>query len=151
MNIILKIILSIALVFSFLTVHSQSNSLVVHTDRNGLTYNWQLSNQACYGCGSFYLAILRDNIPDEKGVYKLYVYFWSNSFYANGLKASTYITNINIYAVDAQGNKKLLLQPFWFLVKPKTDSFDGYNLIATISTTDPQQIISITYEGAQAF
>ena len=129
----------------------QVSKTVVHSDRNGMVYDWKLSNQACYGCGSLYVSILRDSKPNEKGLYYFYVYLWSNSFYANGLKASTYVTNINVYAGNGDGGKTSVLTIPYFVAKPKTDIFSGYNLIATLYGADPTQVWFITWVQIQAY
>lgn len=145
----IKLFLLLAFLFGFTPIKSQE--LKTHVDRNGYTYDWKLSNKICYGCGAFYACVTRTANPDEKGLYYFYIYFWSKSYYANGGLASTYITNINIYGTDKFGNVSLITGPYYFVAFPKTESFNGYNLAATIYSTDPSQIINITWGQVTAY
>ncbi len=117
----------------------------IHIDHNNVTYNWRSSGQSGYGLGCFYICVTRTTEPDAKGLYWFYFYAWSNSFYSNGLVASTYITNININAVDINGRQIHLVGPYYFLAYPKTTTFNGYNLAGTMYSPDPQQIFNITW------
>ena len=138
----MKKILLILLLFFCFNVKSQNN-VVVHVDKNGTSYNWKQFGQTCNGCPSFFMAVYRTNFPDQKGLYYFYVYFYSNSFYNNGTKCSTYLNNINIYALNESGVSQLILGPFYLLVKPKNEMFDGYNIGATLYSTDPAQVLNI--------
>lgn len=148
---IYKLIFILILSLSFLQVKSQAPAGIIHSDRNGMLYDWKLSNQACYGCGSLFLCVLKDKTTNAKGLYQFYVYLWSNSFYANGLKASTYVTNITIFAVNGNGDKTSILNIPYFVAKPKTDIFNGWNLISTVTGADPQQVMQVTWGGIQAY
>ena len=71
------------------------------TAQQTITYsNWQLSNDGCWGCASFYWSIVRTAYPDSYGYYYYYTYFYSNSFYINGEWASTYVSDIYLYVDD---------------------------------------------------
>lgn len=145
-----KLLIILIVLFSFFSFESKAQTQV-HVDRTGYVYDWKLSNQACYGCGSFYVSVERTTYADEKGLYWFYVYFWNNSYYGNGNIASTYVTNINVYGVDVKRGKYLITGPFYFVVLPKTNSFDGYNLAATIYSYDPYQVLNITWGQVTAY
>ena len=69
------------------------------TDSKFITYiNWNLSNQGCFGCSSFYWSVVRTLSPDLNGYYYFYPYFYSNSFYVNGTWATTYVSDIFVYS-----------------------------------------------------
>lgn len=141
-NVMKKIIFIILIFLSTNFCYSQEQ---IHVDKTGYSYDWKLSNKACNGCASFYVQICRTKSYAKNGYYTYYVYFYSNSFYANGHIASTYIIDINIFIVDASGYRQKILGPFWVLAPPKSDYSDGVYLGATLYSKDPYQIINVTW------
>jgi hypothetical protein len=140
-------LLVLLLLFSFRKAEAQ---MIVHTDESGFTYNWQLSNQTCYGCGSIYVSVWSDYKLNNKGYYTFYVYFWSNSFYANGYAANSYVSNININFIN-NGLSTHILGPYYIVAVPKSANFDGYNVAAILYSKNPRQIINITWGGVVAY
>lgn len=125
-----KIIALIVLLFSlsFVSKSEAQNSVPS-------TYiDWQLANQSCYGCASFYWKVNRSYSPEMKS-YKFDIWFSSNSFYTNGGYASTYLTGVYIYS---DGNL-ISKDPFWFLFKEQATSnlsqFYSMTLNPTITIT----------------
>lgn len=124
----------------------------IHTDRTGCLYDWRLSNPACNGCGSFYYAITRTFKPEEDGRYYYYLIMQSNSIYGNGILATSYIQNINVSVILADGETIHVLGPFYALVQPIQQSEDlGARYIAHIWSTEPDIIIEVTWGSVQAY
>lgn len=146
-----KILLSFLLLLVFYFPSKLQAQTTIHIDRTGYKYDWALSNEARYGQGSFYLKVERTIFPNEKGYYFFYVYFYSNSFYLNGQLASTYITDVNMYMISPMGYKQQITKPFYVLVPPKSNAFNGVYKGAYLYSTDPKQIIEITWESISAY
>lgn len=136
-------------------VHSQhkqsnspviSNGLIVHVDNTGYSYDWKLSNEGCYGCGSFYIRVVRTAYPDESGKYYFYVQFWSNSFYLNGKPATSYVFGVRIYLKDGYGNSYLVLGPSYILSEP-----NALKTGATLYSLNKYQQILITWDGVSPY
>lgn len=140
-----KLLLILLIFFSLSNSFAQQN---VHVDATNHSYDWKPSNNSCYGCGSFYYQISVDRASFYKtGYYTFYVYFYGNSFYQNTYVASTYITGVNFYLVSLDGRKQVVLQNMWFLLKPKSDNFDGVYNVAILYSKDPYQIIQLDWEN----
>lgn len=129
---------------------TKAQQQTIHVDENGFVYDWQLSNQTCRGCGSFFVSIWRDNSKINKGYYTFYVYFWSNSYYTNGYAAVSYVSDININFIN-NGQTAHILGPYYFLAYPKSAQFNGYNVAAVLYSSNPKQIINITWGGVVAY
>lgn len=56
---------------------------------------WALSNEPCYGCGSFYYRILRTGSFNENGEYAYLIQMYSNSFDDYGVLKPTYVKNVS--------------------------------------------------------
>ena len=151
MNSIKKILLIALFLLSFLFFNTTNAQSTIHIDETGYVYDWELSNQTCYGCGSFYVSTWNAPQQSKSGYYTFYVYFWSNSFYANGSAANSYVTNINITFISKNGQKTHILGPFYILAAPKSNNFNGYNLVATLYSNNPKQIINISWGGVIAY
>lgn len=65
---------------------------------------WGLTGPTCAGCASYYWKITRSKmqIKAEDNIYYYYYYIWvfSNSYYSDGYKASTYLTDLDVYMDD---------------------------------------------------
>lgn len=144
-------IILLLLFFLFSCFQLKAQVMQTHVDKTGYLYDWKLSNRPCNGCGSFYISVTRTVSPDAKGLYWFYIYFWNNSFYSNGGVASTYIRDIEVYGINKEGERILILKPFYLIIFPKTENFDGYNLGARLFSTNPQQIFSITWGQVIAY
>lgn len=138
------------LIFLFNPFYILKSQQTIHIDENNYVYDWNLSNQACYGCGSFFVSVWDANIY-SKGYYTFYVYFWSNSYYANGYAANSYVTGININFASSNGQKTHILGPYYFVALPKSKNFNGYNVAAVLYSTNPKQIINITWNGVVSY
>lgn len=139
-NLIKKILLTLLLTLS-IGVKSQNQMTFYNNHYN----KWYVSNQSCYGCGSFYIMIVNTPYPDNYGMYYYDIYLWSNSFYSNGYAASSYIKNIKIYTVDPAGNEKFILKLDYALVAPKSQYFDGNFYLAYVYSGSAMQRIKITW------
>jgi len=138
--------------FFFLSFNNpQVTNSAIHFDKNGQSYDWRLSNAACNGCGSFYYLINKSIQRDYNDNYYFYVYFWSNSFYGNGVLGSSYINDIRIYYIDNNNNKVLLVGPYYFLALPKNDNFNGYNLGATLWSKDQGMIVYLEWGSVTTY
>lgn len=144
-NWIKNLLLTLTFLLSFNTVKAQSITV-----SNGYYNTWLLSNESCYGCGSFYVMIV--NNPNQVDGYYYYdIYFWSNSFYGNGYAANTYIKPVNIYAVSPDGYNKLVLTFSYAVVPPKSNSFNGYFYVGYVYSMSPSQKIKINWSSASAW
>jgi hypothetical protein len=95
---------------------------------------WQLSNQGCYGCASFYWKVTKTGSQYD-------VWFTSNSFYQNGEYASTYITDIRVFVDNVQIN-----EPIWLLFK------EAYtNKIFSFYTPNPQPMINLSWGDLKVY
>jgi hypothetical protein len=145
-NWIRNLILAIAIVFSFGNSNAQ-NSITIG---NGNYNTWVSSNDACYGCGSFYVMIV--NNPNQADGYYYYdIYFWSNSYYTTGYVANTYIKSVNIYMLNPSGLWNPVLSFPYVVVPPKSDYFNGYFYIGYIYSTSRMQSIKTTWSNISAW
>ena len=139
------------ILFFLLFAFTASSQTMVHVDKMGQSYDWKLSNQACNGCGSFYMRVDRSVYPDQRGLYYFYVYFWSNSFYANGYTANTYITELNFYFIQ-NGTYFFAYNLPYLLVSPSdVKQLSDKNLGAVLYGADNGQIIKLTWKQAIAY
>lgn len=83
--------------------------------------DWNLSNETCYGCTSFYWGITRSKYKDVYGQYWYDIYFLSNSYNAYGYRASTVVYNIYVYL----NGDKMNSEPFWVYF---FDSYSHYGM-----------------------
>lgn len=127
------IILFVCLISLTSVKPSQGNDMVEYTD-------WIKSNEGCYGCSSFYFKIYRSQYSYE-GHYYYYVYFYSNSFYRNGVWANTFLDGINIHVDKVQGygqwSRHLLF---------KDNTYGGYAI-----STNPKAYINIYYDSKSIY
>ena len=139
-NFIKKILLTLLLTLSISA--SSQNQMTFYSNH----YNqWYMSNQPCYGCGSFYITIANTTYPDKSGLYYYDIYLWSNSFYTNGYAASSYVKNIKIYTLDPAGNEKLVFKLDYALIPPKSQYFNGNYYLAYVYSGSAMQTIKITW------
>jgi hypothetical protein len=68
---------------------------------NQVQNGWALIGNSCHGCASYWYQVLRSQQMHqaEDGQYYYYFYFnfFSNSRYANGQNAGTYLNQLNFY------------------------------------------------------
>jgi len=88
----------------------QQNYYVPHPDQiavtnitlNQIQNGWAVQGTSCAGCPSYWYQVLISQVPHqaEDGNFYYYYYFkyFSNSFYANGSPAGTYLSQVNFYA-----------------------------------------------------
>lgn len=147
----MKKLLTLILLFLSVNMYAQDNvpsnfssniqktiqipSTVVYT-------NWQLSNQGCYGCASFYWKINRTYIPEYKS-YQYDIWFLSNSFYQNGTLASTYVWGI-IVNVDGLNLRN---EPAWLLFKDTSYS----NQVTSFTTSNSSAKIILSWQGLKIY
>lgn len=138
---LIKNILLIFLLTLSIKVKSQNRITIYSNNYN----TWNLSNNTCAGCGSVYLMVVNTTIPDKSGLYYYDIYLWSNSFYANGYAASSYVKNIKLYAVDPSGNETFILKMDYALVPAKSQYFNGNFYLAYVYSGSNSQAIKLTY------
>jgi hypothetical protein len=145
MNWIKKITTAIALVCSLNT--GAQNQMIIEPSR----YNtWVESNTTCAGCGSFYAMVVNEKVRAKDGYYYMYVYLWSNSYYANGYTASSYIKHINFFFTDGVRDYPAINFQY-VLVPPKSLDFNGWYQVAYLYHVYPNQIIKITWSNVKAW
>ena len=141
-----KLLITLSIVLCSSNINAQ-NFFVVG---NGNYSTWNLTNQTCYGCGSFFIMVANNPTPSN-GYFYYDIYFWSNSFYTNGYAANTYIKEINVYAVDPKGRDVPVLYVPYTLVPPKSYSFNGSFYIGYVYSVSPIQTIKISWSSASAW
>ncbi len=146
-----NLFLTLVLILSLNSVNVAQSSVAQNSITvSSVDYNkWILSNSSCYGCSSFYLMVVNTTNPSKDGLYYYDVYLWSNSFYANGYAASSYVKNINFFVVDPSGNKKFILKLDYALVPPKSQYFSGSFYLAYIYSISAKQTIKITWSETE--
>ncbi len=82
-------------------VPDPSTVLRSNVTMNQIQNGWTRVGTPCAGCASYWVQITRSQtqIQAEDGVYYYYFYFHflSNSYYANGNPAATYLSTINFF------------------------------------------------------
>lgn len=141
-----RILITLALFVSF-NANAQ-NSITIGPGNYG---KWLLSNESCYGCGSFYVMVTNTYNPAD-GFYYYDIYLWSNSYYSNGYTANTYIKGVNIYALNLNGISENLVLNFQYLVvPPKSYQFNGYFYVGYVYSTISTQKIKLNWQSASAW
>lgn len=113
---------------------SQTQTTVIYTD-------WRLSNDGCYGCASFYWKVNKTYIPTYQ-TYQYDVCFYSNSFYANGVWASTYVWGL-LVNVDGYYIHK---EPSWLLFKEAMS-----NQVTSFYSVNANPNIVLTWQGIKLY
>jgi hypothetical protein len=112
-------------------------------------YTWiQTCNPDC-GKGSFYTYVNR-YYNQNSGYYYFEIYIWSNSYYKNCNEAYTYIDDVVIY-VESKGNYTSVLKLDYYLASPKTATFNGWNYMAYVYSTNPNQKFKIKWSSISAY
>lgn len=74
---------------------------VLNITMNQVQNGWAIIGNSCYGCASYWYQVLRSQQMHqaEDGQYYYYFYFnfFSNSRYANGQNAGTYLSQVNFF------------------------------------------------------
>ena len=122
-----------------------------HRDYNGRSYEWELVNQSCYNCASFYMKVMRTSHPNALGDYYYYIYFYSNSFDRYGYLANTYFTDVKFYSKNKFGNWNLEDYRSYILVPPKSEVYDGIYFVLSFPTKYPKSEVSITWGGLSVY
>ena len=92
---------------------------------------WQLSNQGCFGCPSFYWKVTKTFLG---GDYRYDLWFSSNSFYPNGVLSSTYVSGIRLYSDGVVRSESS-----WFLFKEPANN----PLLTFVSGNSQPQITAV--------
>ena len=128
------------------------NTTQIHVDRTGVMYDWRLSNPACNGCGSFYYAITRTLSPDDLGRYYFYLLIQSNSYYGNGVLATTYIKGFNMDVSLSDGSQVHVIGPLEsILIEPSKMLGDLPKYVAHVWSTETDIVIYVDWTSVQAF
>lgn len=143
-NILISFFIVTALVLSS-NIYAQQQLL--------LSPNWQQVGQKCEGCGSALFMIYRNSTPNSIGRYEAYVYVWSNSFDDIGNAISTYISKPRVYAVDFNGNRSMfpIISIEYHLAKPTCSSFNGWNLLFYLHSSNPMQLYILEFDYLGGF
>ena len=133
----MKKFLLILLMFFSLSASAQTKSTY-----STINYSdWQLSNEGGYGVPSFYWKVTRSIRTNTLGQYKYDVFFFSNSFYNNGIEASTYVWGLSM---NADGYN--VCNGVWLVFKEAYSN----NLVSFYSYNTQPNII-ITWEGLSIY
>ncbi len=139
-----RLLIAFMLLFSFLNVDAQTyktQSLYYEQSQPTVYINWQLTNQGCYGCASFYWMVNKTYVP-ETAQYRFDIWFYSNSFYANGGWASTYLQGL-YFNVDGY---YLYNDPSWLLFREKFSS-----TLTSFYTVNPAPVIKMTWASMRVY
>ena len=131
-----KLLIILCLFFSCLTSEAQFSG---QSDKT-IYIDWQLSNEGCYGCPSFYWGVTRSVSTTKDGYYIFDMWFYSNSTYTNGAWASTYVWGITL-TID---NQLLNSEPTWILFK---ESFSPTTL--RFKTRNSAPYVRIKWQGSK--
>lgn len=134
MKTIKYLLLTLALVVGLaLSAHSQQQIV--------LTPQWQQVGTKCYDCGSAFFMLHRSPTPTSSGLYESYVYAWSNSFDVYGNAVTTYISRPRVYGIDVYGRKipTPIITMEYHLASPQTPSFNGWNFVFYLYSSNPSQ------------
>lgn len=131
-------------ILSFIPQKINAQNSMIITSSN--YKNWQISNQTCAGCGSFFVMVVNNPIPSN-GYYYYDIYLWSNSFYPNGYAASSYVKNIKISIMRPDGVYQNVLNVEYALVPPKSSIFNGYFHVAYVYSFSAQQTIKLNWSS----
>jgi hypothetical protein len=107
----------------------------------GTYIDWQLTNQGCYGCASFYWMVNRSFIP-SMNQYRFDMWFYSNSYYTNGVWASTYVQGL-YFNVDGYF---LYKDPSWLLFREKYSS-----TYTSFYTSNATPVIKISWSSMSVY
>jgi len=96
---------------------------------------WQLSNDGCFGCPSFYWKVTKTGNQFD-------LWFSSNSYYPNGAKSSTYVWGIQLYV----NNIPMLSEPVWLLF------YDPYsNILLSFQSRETNPKIFLKWDGLKIY
>lgn len=112
----------------------------VQAEQTEVYLPWRLTNDGCFGCASFYWLVNRTYLPT--GNYKFEIWFYSNSYYTNGVWASTYVQGL-YFNVDGYN---LYNDPSWLLFKDKYTSG-----LSTFYTVNPYPVIKMTWSSMRVY
>lgn len=146
MNWIKKIATSIILLLS-LNLDGQNQMTIQSSNYN----KWIESNPTCPGCGSFFTMIVDEKTQAKNGYYYFYVYLWSNSYYGNTYAASSYVKNIEIFFINADGLEMSVINFTYALIPPKSNYFNGWFQLAYLYNTHPNQTIRIKWSEVKVW
>lgn len=146
-----KLFLCVLLLLSFLKTeaqipqqYNQYNNAQFRQDQSSSTVvyiPWRITNEGCYGCPSFYWSVNETYVPSV-GQYKFDIWFYSNSYYATGGWASTYVQGL-YFKIDGY---YLYQEPSWLLFKDKYTSS-----LTTFYTTNPAPTVNITWTSMKVY
>ena len=131
-----KVILLFVILFS-LCSYSQKQYQQTNTGESVVYSNWQISNDGCWNCSSFFWLVSKNKYPDNYGYYTYNVWFYSNGYYSNGDWASVYVWGIKLYV-----DNYIIADNVWVTFK---EPFSLSNLSFRTKNTKP--IIYLTWMG----
>ena len=143
-----RILLFLVMLLSFANIaesqtytKSYSNQAYQQQSAPTLYIDWKLTNDGCYGCPSFYWSVNKTYVS-SMGQYRFDIWFYSNSYYATGGWASTYVQGM-YFNVDGY---YLYKEPSWLLFKEKFNS-----TLTSFYTTNPNPVIKMTWESMSVY
>jgi hypothetical protein len=102
---------------------------------------WRLTNDGCFGCASFWWLVNQTYIPSQ-GQYRYDIWFSSNSYYANGVLASTYVQGL-YFNIDGYN---LYQEPSWLLFKEKFNS-----TLTSFYSSNPTPVVHMTWSSMKVY
>lgn len=98
---------------------------------------WQVSGDACYGCGNAWITVTRSAYINKYGYYEYYFWAATNSYYNNGIASNSYIENINVYYKNPETGyweQPYQFYSYWIIVGPKAIIYTLYHQSPNIDT-----------------
>lgn len=112
-------------------------------------FNWIKIGEPSCGNGSFYIYVNR-YYNQTQGLYYFEIYIWSDSYYKNCKESYTYIDDVVLY-IDDKGYYSQVLVLDYYLAQPKNASFNGWNYIAYVYSSNPNQKIKIKWGSVSSY
>lgn len=134
------------LILSF-KINAQNKITIDNTNYNV----WIQCSESGYGRSSFFLATTQE-YSNYLYYYKIYLY--NNSFNFSGFEVPTYLEGIKVSAYTVENGKytwKNILNIEYALIKPKSLTYDGSYYLGYIYSSDPNQMIKITWDKIHNF
>jgi len=130
--------------------NTEANMYQILVDKNGRVYDWGMFGTVCAGCPCFYTKVMRTTYAIN-GLYTYYVYFYSNSYNSYGYLAGTYLKGVSISKSNILGVLQNVKYLEYFLINPKSGSFDGVNLVIMFQSLNSDDIILITWQNSVVY
>lgn len=112
-------------------------------------FQWIQSNNPGCGVGSFYVYVNK-YFNNKNGFYYYEFYVWSNSYYSNCTVSYSFIDDFILY-IHNGGDYVPVLKLDYYLAAPKSTSFNGWNYITSVYSSNPNQKFKIKWNGVKSY